>query len=434
MVNTDRGGNDMKFTYDIGKVKENNMKKRIFWNFILLFATILMISGCKAKKDNKVAVQIEQMEGYYHVSLNYDTGISHYDMGKEYAKAILNIMPDYAKNLDSYMSYLIDSKISYTKRIETVKEQLPEEYIDEIEGFASVIATQEVSILGDSRLSKEEIYLSNMIPDLCRPTACSGLSVFGDKSQTSKDITLRVLEWAFNKDHNEILKLQAVVDYNNGEHSFTSFGFLGIMDIISALNDDGIFAAILDNSERYYKESGTRSYTYDLRYALENYSTLDEVTDYMADNGRNYTFSHLILAADKEKSKVVENFVLDGGISAVRSVESMLSDNLLWDIPDSICVVNGNALKENVDTISTLPYNKNRFETYYERLKEYEKVSVSDIKDIIGKEMPKIDYGSIHTEYYLQIIIYDASTGSVEIAFMPENGMAPVKPRFVKVK
>ena len=81
--------------------------------------------------------------------------------------------------------------------------------------------------------------------------------------------------------------------------------------------------------------------------------------------------------------------VLDGGISAVRSAESMLNNNLLWDIPDSICAVNGNALKENVDTISTIPHNKIRFETYYERLKEYEKVSVSDITDIIGQQKQK---------------------------------------------
>ena len=393
-----------------------------------------MITGCTANQDKKEAVQMEELEGYYHVSLNYDSGISHYDMGKEYAEAILKIIPDYAKNLDSYMSYLVDPRISYKERIASVIDQLPQEYIDEIEGFASVIATNEESTLGDSKLSKEEIYLSNMIPDLCRPTACSGLSVFGDKSQTSKDITLRVLEWDFNQEHKEILKLQAVVDYNNGEHSFTSFGFVGIMNIISALNDDGIFAAILDNSARYYKDSGTRSYTYDLRYALENFSTLDELTNYMVDNGRNYTFSHLILAADKENSKVVENFVLDGGISAVRSAESLLSNHLLLDIADSICTVNGNALNDNVDTIATLAYNKTRFETYYERLKEYEKVSVFDLKDIIGKEMPKADYQYIHTQYYLQIIIYDAATGSVEIAYMPENGIAPEKPNFVKVK
>jgi hypothetical protein len=92
------------------------------------------------------------------------------------------------------------------------------------------------------------------------------------------------------------------------------------------------------------------------------------------------------------KSAVVENFVNDGGICAVRSAES------------------------------------------YDRLKEYDKVSVSDIKDIIGKDAPKNVNGSIHTKQYLQIIIYDASTGSVEIAYMPENGIAPGKPEFVKVK
>lgn len=409
------------------------MKKSLCRSLLFFIAAVLVISGCTAKKDKNKAVQITKMEGYYHVSLNFDTGISHYDMGREYAGAILKIIPDYAENVDSYLSFLIDPRLQVNERIRNVKDQIPQEYIDEIEGFASVIATEEEGRLGDSKLSKKEIYLMNMIPDLARATACSGLSVFGDKSATGKDITLRVLEWYFNSDHKEILKLQAVTDFNNGDRSYTSFGFLGIMDIMSGLNNDGIFVAILDNIDNGYEDSGTRSYTYDLRYALENYTTLDEVTTYMADNGKEYTFSHLILAADQEESKVVENYVLGGGISAIRSADSALSEDLLWDIPDSICVVNGNALKDNVDTVTTLEHNKIRFETYYERLKEYDKVSVSDMKDIIGKEPPVGETGAIHTDYYVQLIIYDASSGSVEIAFMPENGVAPEKPVFVKV-
>jgi hypothetical protein len=63
----------------------------------------------------------------------------------------------------------------------------------------------------------------------------------------------------------EFARLQAVV--------IIKIGCLGFLGAITAVNDNGVFGAILLSPLLGYDSTNKRSYSFDLRYALENSST-----------------------------------------------------------------------------------------------------------------------------------------------------------------
>ena len=61
---------------------------------------------------------------------------------------------------------------------------------------------------------------------------------------------------------------------------------LGLFDIISAINDDGVFAAILDvgSVSQMPFVSRAKCYTFDIRHALEMYKNAKDVGSYIVEN------------------------------------------------------------------------------------------------------------------------------------------------------
>lgn len=71
------------------------------------------------------------------------------------------------------------------------------------------------------------------------------MAVFGDKSQTGSTITDRILEWFFGSEK-QMVSMHSVVTFKNSEKAITTIGFLGLFNVITAINDDGVFLGILD--------------------------------------------------------------------------------------------------------------------------------------------------------------------------------------------
>lgn len=344
------------------------------------------------KSSDGLAV-IDKKESYYEVTLNLEEG-SHYDVGKAYGEAILQIYPDFIEiaelSLYKNVGPLIGSGANANvlkERLNAVIPQIPKEYVDEINGFVDAVAKGKTPFQADGKLSREEIFALNLLPDIVRGTQRSGMAVSGDKSYTGSTITGRILEWFFGSEK-FMTKLHSVVTFKNYDKTITTIGFLGLFNVITAVNDDGVFLGILDSEtgEPFVAE-GKKCYTYEIRKALENYTTAEEVAKYTNSLSTEYTFSHNLLITDSKNAFVAENCV-SGGKAGIRTADSKLAKSLKWNNPDSLCVVNGFALKGSFNNLVSKPHNKIRWKKFNDRLKKYEKVDADDIKDILTEDNP----------------------------------------------
>jgi hypothetical protein len=195
--------------------------------------------------------------------------------------------------------------------------------------------------------------------------------------------------------------------------------------IMTALNKHGIFVAVLDSSrlgttfpdlssDTYY------SYPLDLRYALENYSTIDDIANYLSQ--KKYTFNHLILIGDSNIVKVLENDL--EGTRALRDANSELNTGITWGFPDAIGAVNAFLLKNNHDNFSTNTFNTYRWQSIKDQLNLYltsdNKITVNEMKKITtyyGTDINQQSDGIIMSNITQQIIIYDSKTPGLQVFF-----------------
>jgi hypothetical protein len=196
-----------------------------------------------------------------------------------------------------------------------------------------------------------------------------------------------------------------------------------------------VFAAILDvgSSGEAYSSNGRRCYTYDLRYALEEYKTAKEVGDFMIANSAKYTWSHNLIITDADHSYCAEDAVLQlqesgKGHSVLRDEKTPLLKNLKWENPDSLCVVNSFTTEGNQDGF-WINNNAVRFQKYNEWVAEKERFTVGDLKTMITRE--KVNQGKVKGEAKVenvrnqgtsQIIIVDYHTDIVQVSFTSIDG------------
>ncbi len=389
--------------------------------------------------DNGLA-RIEKKPSYYEVYLDFEKG-SHYDIGYAYGEAIKMSYPDFANVMEPYIYeniYLAFPEITddFTPVIERINQMistLNPEYVEEIEGLADSLVVDTDTFKMDGVLSREEMYLSQFVSDALRGTQCSGMAAYGEKTVTGQTITLRILEWPMGNE-NQMATAHAVIHFKNGDKSFTSYGVLGLLEVISGANNEGAFGAILDSAtEGSYVSEGKKSYTFALRYALENFQTAKAVGEYMNGQVESFTFSHNILVSDPTAAYVAEDCVDQEGKPGLRYADSKLMNGLVWNNYDAIAVVNGYALEGNKDNMTNSDYNMIRWKKYNERLAAYDKVTIGDMMDIITKDDPN-GYGSnLYSDYTYQVIVVDSASGSVYIAFAPTCDEYPLKPDFIKV-
>lgn len=384
--------------------------------------------------------RIEKKKSYYEVYLNLEKG-SHLAIGYAYGEVIKKAYPNLAEVLEPYIyeniysafPEITDDFAPVSSRVEAIKKNINLDYAQEIEGLANSLATDTQGFNMNGKFSKEELDLIHFIPDVLRGTQCSGTAVYGGKSATGHTITLRILEWLMGNE-NQMAKAHAIIHFQNGEKSVTTYGVLGLLEAISATNSSGVFAGILDSStEGIYTPENKASYPFALRYALEQFGTAKEVGRYMNSQGKNFTFSHNILVTDPNQAYVVENAVGEEGICALREASSPLMKGVTWEQKEAIAVVNGFVLSENVDNMTDDVHNMIRWKKFNEHLKAYDKIDVADLKDMVTKDDPN-GYGSkLYSDYTYQIIVVDGETGSVDIAFAPAKDEFPLKPDFVRV-
>lgn len=390
---------------------------------------------------------IRKFNSYYDVTLDYENG-SASQIGKAYAECIEKALPDFAKVSEPYLYENInlayhgnsfESK-SLQRKVESLINNLPEEYKEEIFAFAEYMSKGMHGFIQDGIFSYEEILTFQVIPEALRGTCCSALSLWGDKTYSGKPITVRVLEWSMGSEC-RMGAINAVVHHKKGEASFTAISFLGLHGIISAINDNGVFSAILDVGSDVSQTSdftNKRCYTYDIRYALEQYDTAKRVGNFLCDNSYDYTFCHNVIITDKNYSACAENCVREvvekgKGFSVLRTSDTPLFYGLSWEDKNSFCVVNSFATRDNQDKFSVEPSNIVRFDKYKTLVNSKEKFSLGDLKTAITSEnVDDTAIMKIHSQNTIQIIIVDYETGHIQVAFTGTDGVKN-RPAFIDI-
>ncbi|HEX3048177.1 MAG TPA: C45 family peptidase [Bacillota bacterium] len=417
---------------------------------ILVISLLVFQSGLTAAPKSNYqgdGVVINDKGNYYEVTLDFNSGLTHQQVGESFAKGILELIPNYEALVDSYIAenLNLDFYKQVLTNVQDLKPQLPKDYADEIAGMAAVFSGGAKNIRKDNRLSRDEFFLFNLFPDAARATQCSFVSVFGARSATQSTITGRNLDW-FGGSKNQLPKIQAVITMKNKQRKLCSIGFLGYMGIITGFNDSKVFAGILD-SQSYapYTAKSKHSYPMDLRFALENYQTLDEIAGFMLNNANNYTVNHLIAFSDPKESKVLENNFSGKGSDGqkvhcgIRSWDSKLNKGVTWGISDAIGCVNSFILYGNFDNQNYWDINTLRWDNLKrELLASGPTVTPEEIKKIItyhqGAPGAMSDSGHLYNKMTLHTVIFQPDNFSLEVFFRPKNVRRnPVNPIFEKI-
>ena len=377
--------------------------------------------------------KIECKDSYYDVTLDYEKG-SCYDVGAAYAEAIELAFEDYSSFCEEYLFENIKAVFSelngdysgIKSRTDRIFSSLPEDYRAEIDGFAGRMCGDTAGIAEDGVLSRDEVILMQLIPDVLRGTACSAISADGSTTATGERITCRVLEWQLGSD-NQLCKGHALVHMKNGDKSFVSVSYLGFMTIMTAVNNDGVMLGELDVGSskmvKYTCENKT-SYTYGMRYALENFTSAREAAEYLVDNASSYTYCVNVLATDRKDAFVAELCTdSEEGVSLLRDGSSQLSDEIRWDNPSYLCAVNSFAANGNPDNITHVRSNVIRWNRYNELFCGERNITVDRFKELMTCESIDNALIRIRSKGLVHLVIADYSTGKLQAVFTGTDGI-----------
>ena len=431
------------------------MKRARHAALFTILATLLALAAYGCGGTSTPLVTISKVNDlYYRVDINM-VGTGHFEIGRQYAQQIMASAPGFESQADAGIEATIemlqaagyDINIStLITRARTIYANIPAEYQDEIQGMQSVFSSQD-DTPGNGKLSQNKLLVYELAPDVMRAVSCSASAVFGSSSESGATIVGRNLEW-----HDEILQymaeMQTVAVLHNGAKSVVFFGFIGQLYPVSGFNSNFIFASILDSDVGvdYALTGNERSYVMELRYALENQSTIQGVADSMSNKPYAYDFN--IFLADRQASDVLE-VDIHTPFSGLRSSTSALKTDteeeiLPWNFPDAITCVNWFTLPGTIDNTAAWEGNPTRwssFITLYGQYLAQGKIGVDAIERITsytGSDgSGKAESGAIWRfedgESEIQSIIMKMDTAETWVSFQPA-GQAPLRsPNYIQV-
>lgn len=408
------------------------------------------------KSDDGLCV-IECMDSYFDVTLDYEKGTPE-QVGAAYGRTIPLAYTGYAEMCEGYIYENIKAAFSHLhgdysgikKRTDAFYNALPDNYKQELDGFAEALKGDSEGFIEDGIISRDEALLMQFIPDVLRNTACSALSADGKATATGERITARLLEWQLGSD-NQICRAHTLVHMKNGEKSFTSLSYLGFLTILTAVNNDGVMLGELDvgsgSMVKYTCENKT-SYTYGIRYALENFTTAREAAEYLAANAYSYPYCVNVLATDKNEALVAELFTVREdqlpepgddpdeeeititGAPIVRDSSVELHRQYSWEDSNYICAVNCFVTKQNLMDISQAANNLIRWQRYKELFCGKKDITLDRFKELMTCESTDNDLDRIRSDGLVHMFIADYSTETMQAVLTGADGVED-SPEFI---
>ena len=406
------------------------------------------------KSDDGLCV-IECKDSYYDITLDYENGTPS-EVGAAYGKALLLARPDYMELVEPYIYENIKAAFDeldgdYTgikNRTDVFYNALPEDYKQELSAFADTVCGDSEGFLEDGIISRDEAVLMQFIPDVLRGTACSAISANGNATATGERITARILEWQLGSE-NQLCSAHTLVHMKNGDKSFTSLTYLGFLTILTAVNDDGVLLGELDvgsNSMVKYSCENRTSYTYGIRYALENCTTARAAAEYLTENAKNYPYCVNVLATDKNDAFVAELFTVHEeqlpasddpeqpaeliGTPLIRDSSTELNMEYPWDDPNYICAVNAFASKINQTDIFEPLNNLLRWHRYSDLFCGEKGLTIGRFKELMTCESTDNDLNRIRGKGMVHMLIADYSNDTMQAILTGTDGVKD-SPEFI---
>ena len=372
--------------------------------------------------------RIEKKASYYDVILDYEKG-SPAQIGNAYAEVIQDICSDYGKIIDEYIFEMtgnltnedISDTLAYGAMI--LKNSLDKKYQEELDAYAQKISGGLHGVKADGKMSYEEAVIMNMVPDLLRTTACSTITANGNKTQNGSRISARLLEWSPGSER-QLADFHSVVHFKNGRNSITTIGLLGMFDVLTVINSNGVMFGILDVGSKYDEPltvDGKTCYSYDIRKAAESCTTAKQAAEYLCNNAKTYTYNANFFITDNKDAYCVESAITEkDGSPVIRDGNTKLLDGLKWSDPDILCVVNSFVTSGNSDKITDDPTNLVRWLKYDQLFsQEKDKISLDRFKALLTSEKT-VDSNLInfrsHTLIHMVVLDYDTKKAQAVFA------------------
>ena len=392
------------------------------------------------------AVSIEDKGPYYFVTLDYTQGITPKLMGEEYGRCILKIEPDYEAFVGYYMFEIATLEglwgNTINERLKIIQPQLEPVFRNELDGLASVMK-------GSWSWNKEEIvYCFNLIPDLFRTNQCSAFGCWGNASANGKNVAYRTLDWFGGLFAHELPAIQAVTRIRYPGKTVYLIGALGNLACITGINiNTGIMVGFLDAdvSGSEYNPKGCRSYSFDLRKALEESATTGKIASALTSSANKYAFSHLIVLADEQETKILENNIAGAGQQPKRALRydtSALNPGVNWGYARMIAAVNCFMLKGQADNYAQGKHakiNQGRWLLLLEKLQaklhqNNNKLSPENIREIMcsfrgnGPGSLLLNQGDLYNLQTQQMMLYIPADRLLKAFIKPKQGENPADP------
>lgn len=445
----------------------------------IVFVLVLTLAACTSIKPDvpRTSVTVENKGTYWQVVMDYASGKSHYELGRELGKAIIQAFPDFPAVVDAFWLAFLGNEPQFAgvffQRLGSL--EIEQKYVEEIEGIAAGLDVIDENLAGDGRLSRDELYILTYFVDITPIWQCSQIAVWGKNSKKGHTLIARNLDVMRGPTLRPMIaKLHSVVTVKNGKESFCNVGMLGNMGIFTAFKPNGLYLALnysgLTKPKTYRDDPmpsiivpsdysrRASSMLFAARYAIENFSTMDEICAYMT--SKVYHYNHCWLVADTKEAKVIENNFSGPkgwtGRQLVRDVKTELNPGVEpWVLDDSgtldaysIGLVNSFVAKGNYDNHTTHPHNYTRWHNQIEQLKKTLKLKGGklELSDLVaiqtyfqGDKPASMAFGDLYNYdwrvYTGQVILFCPNTLELQIFFdtnEPQDGL-PIHPIFEKV-
>lgn len=331
---------------------------------VFSIATISSSQSKPVSKHPAVKITYDKKNLYYKVEFDL-TSVSHKEMGRQYALALVEALPQFERFSDAaLLATLKESNMTFQQALDNVnalKPNIPQEYLDELEGMGQVFSDTSDEV-GNGRLSPNKIFVSEVFEDVTDNAACSAAAVFGTDSATGKTILGRNNDWSPDE---EMDKWGALFIFHNGDKSVAGNGILGELFPTNVFNRHHVFGGSLDSYpslKRTLPLTGMRSPTIDLRYAIEASRTLADAEAFLVKS--KYATGSVIIVADADTAHVLEYDTSreDGQRARIRTAASELIPGESWSIPNAIACVNSYILPGSFDNHDD--HNKLRFSNF----------------------------------------------------------------------
>jgi len=197
---------------------------------------------------------------------------------------------------------------------------------DEVEGFAAALTLVGRNRLGDGRLSLDELWLVQFLPDIAPVMAGSALVVIGRGRAGRRVLVGRNLDWGNDA---RLRDLQAITRWRRHDRTLVSPGFAGFLGVLSGFNDRGLYAALLSAPSpagSRTEVSSSRAIAFALRRALARCATADCAARLL--RAERYTGSHGVLLADPGDAVVLE--LPAGRPGLLRRADSATRPEMPW--------------------------------------------------------------------------------------------------------